>query len=488
MSDNENEINAIVVDPNDSSPTLTVTKELRTIWDDDKIDKYTDAAGKNHWKCLWCGHQFQQHNATKALFHVYKKGGGSVRPCKSSQIDELHKARYKSLFNKLMDRKKSLEQVQHGKKRASDEYMDTAAEIYASTKRKKTPPSAMSSSISPASNCPPNQIQTQLHFPSEQPTESHILDTHSSYQPKVTDSIEVQSENRLTMAIADLIHSCGLPFSLASHHKFQRVLTCAKQAPKNFTPPNRNLVAGKLLDLNYQIYKTQTTEMLLKDADTYGLSFFGDGATIRKSPLINILASSVGEPAGCLSIVDCTGHLESDGRKDAAYIASLFVPHIQSMEEKVPKCTDLIIFDGASNVQKAGLLLEAQFPHLSVIHGAEHVVSLFYSDVFRIRQFDNLKRLNQSIYRFFGSGAMHSAYAIFSKHTRDHNQGKSIGLIRASDTRMGGHVISMMRTMRLKDPLINTLSSASFIQSNFKVRYSSCLPCIASSVTDLLKL
>jgi hypothetical protein len=271
------------------------------------------------------------------------------------------------------------------------------------------------------------------------------------------------------MAIADLIHSCGLPFSLASHHKFHRVLTCAKQAPKNYVPPNRNAVAGKLLDINYNIYQNQTTEKLLKDAEIYGLTFFGDGATIRKSPLINILASSIHEPAGCLSIVDCTGHMESDGRKDASYIASLFVPHIKSIEQKVPKSTDLVIFDGASNVQKAGSLIEAQFPHVSVIHGAEHVISLFYSDVFRIREYDVLKRLNQSIYRFFGSGSMHSFYAMFSKHSRDHNQGKSIGLIRASDTRMGGHVISMMRTLRLKLPLINTLSSASFIQGSFKV-------------------
>ncbi len=139
------------------------------------------------------------------------------------------------------------------------------------------------------------------------------------------------------------------------------------------------------------------------------------------------------------------------------------------MEERTRKCTDLIIFDGGSNVQKAGSHLEAQFPHVSVIHGAEHVVSLFFSDIFRLTEFDMLKRLNQSIYRYFGSDSMHSFYALFSKHSRDHNQGKSIGLIRAADTRMGGHVISMIRTLRLKDPLINTMSSASFLQANTKV-------------------
>ena len=470
MSDNDDD-DGNEGDVPDASPTAHVAILLDVIWDDDKIEKYTDNNGKNQWKCLWCGQSYKQWNATKALYHVNKETGGDIRVCKSTKIDEAHKAAYRRLFNKLIERQKSQTHLKQGKKRASDEYMDTATERYTATKRKKTPPSTAtrSDSISPAANLPSNQIQTQLNFSAEPIQENPILDTHRSYQPKVTDSIETQADGRLTMAIADLIHSCGLPFSLASHHKFHRVLTCAKQAPKNYTPPNRNIIAGKLLDINYDIYQNKTTEKLLKDAEIYGLTFFGDGATIRKSPLINILASSVHEPAGCLSIVDCTGHMESDGRKDASYIASLFVPHIKVMEQKVPKCTDLVIFDGASNVQKAGSLIEAQFPHVSVIHGAEHVISLFYSDVFRMREFDVLKRLNQTIYRYFGSGSMHSFYAMFSKHSRDHNQGKSIGLIRASDTRMGGHVISMMRTLRLKLPLINTLSSASFVQGNFKI-------------------
>lgn len=477
MSDDENGIDALDVEVVDVSTPSSDTKRLSIIWDDDKIERYTDNNGKKHWKCLWCGRSFQHWNATKALRHVNKQSGGDVRSCKSTTMDTAHKTEYKRLFDKLNERKTAQAQFITGKKRSSEEYMDTAVEMYTSTKRKKTPPSAAPSSISGGNSRQSNQIQTQLNFRTEETkNDTPNLDTHQPYQPKVTDSLEQQSEARLTMAIADLIHSCGLPFSLASHHKFQRVLQYAKQAPKNYTPPNRNLVAGKLLDLNYDIYKNQTIEMLLKDSDVYGITFFGDGATVRKSPLINILASSIHEPAGCLSIVDCTGHLQANGRKDATYISSLFIPHIIQMEEQVPKCTDLIIFDGAANVQKAGLLVETQFPHISVIHGAEHVISLFYSDIFRLEEFDILKRLNQYIYRFFGSGAMHSPYAIFSKHARDHNKGKSIGLIRASDTRMGGHVISMMRTLRLKDSLLNTLTSASFIQGNFKVSWHLVCP------------
>ena len=34
---------------------------------------------------------------------------------------------------------------------------------------------------------------------------------------------------------------------------------------------------------------------------------------------------------------------------------------------------------------------------------------------------------------------------------------------------MGGHVISIMRTLRLRAPLINTLTSEEFIQAKIKV-------------------
>jgi hypothetical protein len=41
---------------------------------------------------------------------------------------------------------------------------------------------------------------------------------------------------------------------------------------------------------------------------------------------------------------------------------------------------DLILFDGASNAVKAGKILATHFPHISVVHGAEHVVSLFLKE------------------------------------------------------------------------------------------------------------
>jgi hypothetical protein len=43
--------------------------------------------------------------------------------------------------------------------------------------------------------------------------------------------------------------------------------------------------------------------------------------------------------------------------------------------------TDISFFDGASNVAKAGLVLQAKFPSSYSLHSGEHVVSLFFDDI-----------------------------------------------------------------------------------------------------------
>ena len=69
---------------------------------------------------------------------------------------------------------------------------------------------------------------------------------------------------------------------------------------------------------------------------------------------------------------------------------------------------DTVFFDGSSNVQKAGELLEVDFPMVTVLHGAEHVVSLFFADIAKkIPAVSTLIRRYKRLYGVFGSGAMH---------------------------------------------------------------------------------
>ena len=46
---------------------------------------------------------------------------------------------------------------------------------------------------------------------------------------------------------------------------------------------------------------------------------------------------------------------------------------------------DWISFDGASTVQKAGLLIEQYFPRCTVSTGVEHTVSLLFGRVMAVR-------------------------------------------------------------------------------------------------------
>ncbi len=117
---------------------------------------------------------------------------------------------------------------------------------------------------------------------------------------------------------------------------------------------------GKYLGTLYVAHWKEQMKTLLSEARVFGITVFGDGATIKTVPLINVLAACVNNPFGLLEIADCTAHLAKGGKKDAKYIVKIIMPLIQLMEseEDIHKKTysgldNLVFFDGASNVQNA---------------------------------------------------------------------------------------------------------------------------------------
>jgi hypothetical protein len=188
--------------------------------------QFIDKDGKRHWKCLWCGRSFQHWNATKALLHVIKKGGGDIRKCSSKSIDIAHQQEYQRLLQKQSSKKQAQEAVRVLKKQSSDEYIVSAGAALVAHKQKKASPSTISATPSPSMHSHGQQKQSLLKFGTDTTDSMQQNSTETRYhQTKLGDYSDPQSEAQLTMAIADLIHSCGLPFSLASHHKFQRVLS-----------------------------------------------------------------------------------------------------------------------------------------------------------------------------------------------------------------------------------------------------------------------
>ena len=100
------------------------------------------------------------------------------------------------------------------------------------------------------------------------------------------------NDTRLTIAIADLILSEGLPYNLSQKPRFNKVLELSGNVLKTYIPPNIKLVNKKLLDVIHEQNIKSNLAMIKKEADIFGLLFLGDGDTISRCPLLNILASA----------------------------------------------------------------------------------------------------------------------------------------------------------------------------------------------------
>jgi hypothetical protein len=199
------------------------------------------------------------------------------------------------------------------------------------------------------------------------------------------------ANQRMDIAIADFVHSNCLPFSLTRCPKFLKVIAEAKNVGTKYLPPNQNQMSGTLLDGLYVSNYDEMMRTLLLESGIFGVKIYGDGATITNTPLINILAASPNNPSALLEIVDCTSQMAIGGKKDATYLASVVRPYITAIEahantrrQKHQAVVDLVQYDGANNVQLSGRILARHHPRITVCHGAEHAISLFFKDVFEL--------------------------------------------------------------------------------------------------------
>jgi hypothetical protein len=159
------------------------------------------------------------------------------------------------------------------------------------------------------------------------------------------------------------------------------------------------------------------------------------------------------------------------GKKDATYIVGLLKAIISRIEQtKDPNnqktdhrgVVDLVLFDGASNVQNARKLVSITYPCITIVHGAEHVVSLFFKDIFtKMPLFQCLSQFSKQCRNIFGS-TCHGPRAIFKKHSIMDNNRFYIGFIKISECRMAGELIGLLCLLRLKDILRATIASKEF--------------------------
>jgi hypothetical protein len=120
---------------------------------------------------------------------------------------------------------------------------------------------------------------------------------------------------------------------MTSCPKFLRLIGAAKTVGSKYVPPNQNQMSGPLLDALFTTKYDEMMKTLLLESRIYGVTIFGDGATITNIPLLNILAASPNNPVTLLEIVDCTNQMASEGKKDVIYLASVVRPFIKRIKE-----------------------------------------------------------------------------------------------------------------------------------------------------------
>ncbi len=300
------------------------------------------------------------------------------------------------------------------------------------------------------------------------PKPAKKLKTQSKlWQPPVDPSVKTEMD----VAIADFIHSRQYDFQTAEDPKFKRIICLARRLPQTYEPPSVYKVGGELLLKLYDINWEQETKSLLMESRIYGISLYGDGATIATTPMINALGTGVHNSFAMLDVFDCTEHMAAGGVKDAVYIAGLFVPIIAKLEDmtddfvsfvfvlclefnyhniimshiysfvstsqenKYNGVVDVVFFDGASNVQKAGAIIEQRNPRISSLCAAEHTTSLFFDNLFKtIPIYSSLSNFCKKLRNVFGS-VRHGPASMFKSHSKKHNRGIHIGFIKPSDCR-----------------------------------------------------
>ena len=145
------------------------------------------------------------------------------------------------------------------------------------------------------------------------------------------------------------------------------------------------------------------------------------------------------------------------------------MPHIATIESSTNESNkiqqgvvNLVLFDGASNVQKARRIMAIHHPRITVVHGAEHVTSLFFKDVYTnvspvrcnssqtncaavlilfcqslFKALSNFGKWLQNVFR----SCRHVPMAMLRKYSKAHNRGIFVGFIKSLGYRMAGNTL-----------------------------------------------
>ena len=388
------EVVASVLDDEDMScvdaVACNILLPLNSIWDCDMMNKIPGEVST--WRCSWCGKEFNPFHGTRAMAHVLKQRGANITVC-TAEIRPAEYRRYVDLHARGVSRKKANKRARESNYIATEHKLAVGlhgsvhAAAMADARRLNdnvfdTDAQSTMSSVSRA-NSPPRTTSSKASTRGQMSINSAFQNMPVQRIRQQTD-IRVSNNAQFELAIADCFFTNNWSDNSIMSPSFARLVKLARLTTNDFIIPNRNKLGGPLLLLSYTATNEVNATTQLRAASTWGLSFMGDGATVLKMPLINVLAMCGDSPPIVVAVNDCTEHMATGGKKDAPYIMKVFDDAVVKYDpEKVH--TDLFFVDGASNVQKGGAILCEMYPRAECYHAGEHVMALFFSDIANLR-------------------------------------------------------------------------------------------------------
>ena len=142
-------------------------------------------------------------------------------------------------------------------------------------------------------------LQHLIHHPSAQVV-AHHLTTIKPLLKKIqyiflgdhyTQKMMTSNETHLTVAIADYIISEGISFNLVQKHRFNKVIGLVRNLSNIYQLPKKRSISKDLLDFIYDQNMKSTLSLINIESNIFGLIFLGDGSTVSRILLLNILVS-----------------------------------------------------------------------------------------------------------------------------------------------------------------------------------------------------
>ena len=301
------------------------------------------------------------------------------------------------------------------------------------------------------------------------------------FKPSTSDRDDVDN------AIAEAFIENGWSFLSVESKSFLKVVQAIQTGPKNYRPPHRRRLSGKLLDTAYDNAEANREEGIAKAVRTGGV-LVSDGATVRKKPMINYLYITSGG-AYYVGTEDISDDLANGDRKDAQFLFDGIDGMISKIGSKNIVC---VITDGASACKGAWKLIEAKYPFIFCLWCGAHVINLFLKDVGQITGDDDLSadseededggedrweplacvadliRGSKLINSHFNG--RETARALLLVESKKH-LGHELGVILPADTRFGLFFIALARLVTLRLPLKSVIHSAEYKAKSYDDRY-----------------